>query len=108
MNGGFGADTLDYSESATAVVVRLWNQTATGGIATGDVIAGFENALGGSAGDAIVGSTMANRIFGNGGSDNLQGHDGNDTLTGGAGNDTLTGGAGTTGSTSARARASTG
>jgi Ca2+-binding RTX toxin-like protein len=93
LNGGLGVDTLDLSDATGAVVVRMWNQTATGDIATGDTIAGFENAFGGAGDDAIVGSdATANLLNGNAGNDAMAGLTGNDTLTGAAGNDTLTGG----------------
>jgi uncharacterized protein (TIGR01370 family) len=95
LDGGADSDTLDYSDATTKVTVRLWNQTATGDVATGDMISGFESARGGSAGDAIVGSdAVNNRLVGNGGADNIQGLSGNDTLEGNAGNDTLKGGIG--------------
>lgn len=95
MNGGTGADEVDYSDDGTGVTVRLWNQTATGGIATGDSLAGFEHATGGSAGDAIVGSDgVANILTGNGGDDSLYGLTGNDTIDGGAGADVINGGGG--------------
>ncbi|MGE0180705.1 MAG: beta strand repeat-containing protein [Parvularculaceae bacterium] len=95
MNGGTGADEVDYSDDGVGVTVRLWNQTATGGIATGDSLAGFEHATGGSSGDAIVGSDgVANILTGNGGDDSLYGLTGNDTIDGGAGADVINGGGG--------------
>ena len=45
----------------------------------------YENALGSSKGDQLVGNSLDNVI---------EGEDGNDTITGGAGNDTLNGGGG--------------
>ncbi len=84
---GLGSDTVNYSNSSVKVVVRLWNQTASGAGSTaeGDMIAGFEHVLGGAAGDAIVGSdNVSNFIAGNGGNDAIQGLSGYDTLRGGA------------------------
>ncbi|MGE0180708.1 MAG: beta strand repeat-containing protein [Parvularculaceae bacterium] len=96
MDGGTGFDTLDYSDATGKVTVRLWNQTATGDIATGDALTGFENVVGGSAGDAIVGAdTVANKLFGGAGDDTLFGLSGNDTIEGGTGADVINGGAGT-------------
>lgn len=95
LNGGSGFDTLDYTDATGKVIVRLWNQTATGDIATGDVISDFERVFGGSAGDAIVGSdNVANYILGNGGADTLYGLSGNDTIVGGQGGDIIHGGDG--------------
>lgn len=61
------------------------------GIAFGCTI---ENALGGSGGDTLIGSDLANLIDGGAGSDQLLGNGGDDTLRGGAGNDQLEGGSG--------------
>lgn len=70
------------------------------GIAFGCTI---ENAVGGSGGDTLLGSELANvldggagadKLLGNGGDDTLRGGTGNDQLDGGAGNDTLSGGEG--------------
>ncbi|MGD9801585.1 MAG: hypothetical protein AB7V02_13415, partial [Parvularculaceae bacterium] len=95
LDGGAGIDTVDYSDASSGVTVRLWNQTATGNVATGDVISGFENASGGSAGDAIVGSDgVSNLLIGNDGNDTLYGLSGYDTIRGGAGADVLNGGSG--------------
>lgn len=95
MDGGTGADFVDFSDDVAGVTVRLWNQTATGGIATGDTIAGFESAAGGSGADAIVGSdAIANLLIGNGGNDAIFGLSGNDTIRGGDGADNLNGGDG--------------
>lgn len=94
LNGGGGTDTLSYSAVAVGVTVRLWNNTATGGAATGDVIANFENVIGGTANDLIEGNGVANLLTGGNGDDTLNGFGGNDTLNGGLGADLLNGGAG--------------
>jgi GH24 family phage-related lysozyme (muramidase) len=95
LDGGPGADMLDYADATTKIVIRLWNQTATGGIATGDTIAGFEDALGGGAGDVIVGSDgVSNLLIGGAGADSLAGLSGYDTIRGGAGADNMNGGTG--------------
>jgi Ca2+-binding RTX toxin-like protein len=89
--GGLGIDMLDYSPSASAVEVRLWNNTASGGIAQGDVISGFENITGGFGSDFLVGDSGANLILGSNGDDSIRGLDGADTLDGGNGNDVIFG-----------------
>ncbi|SEL16852.1 Ca2+-binding protein, RTX toxin-related [Roseivivax marinus] len=102
--GGTGIDWLDYGSSAAPVSVDLGAGTASGGDATGDVLAGgIENLAGSAGGDALTGDAGANTILGRGGddtiaggggADSLDGGDGADSLLGGAGNDTLRGGAG--------------
>ncbi|MBL4919354.1 NosD domain-containing protein [Szabonella alba] len=92
--GGSGIDTLDYSASTQSVAVRLWNLTASGGDAEGDVISGFENIIGGSGNDTLTGDNAANELTGGEGHDFLFAVGGNDLLFGGNGNDSLYGGAG--------------
>lgn len=75
LNGSTGADTASYAGVTTSVTVNLATGVATGGGGSDSLIS-IEYAVGGSAGDALVGSGGAN------------------SLTGGAGADTLTGGAG--------------
>lgn len=94
LNGGDGVDTVDFSDNFSAMTIRLWNQTVSGGVASGDLIAGFENAIGGSGADAIVGSDVANKLFGGAGIDTVFGNAGNDTIEGGADADHIDGGAG--------------
>lgn len=80
LDGGSGNDTVVYSYAAVDFDINL-----STGLAAGETITSFENA---------VGSTGANNIIGTSGANDLNGHDGDDTLDGGAGNDTLTGGDG--------------
>ncbi|MBL4919353.1 S8 family serine peptidase [Szabonella alba] len=94
MHGGAGTDTLDYSASAQSIAVRLWNGTAFGGDAEGDVYTGIENLVGGSGHDTLNGDNGANVLSGGDGDDFLFAVGGNDLVYGGAGNDTLYGGAG--------------
>lgn len=54
----------------------------------------IENAVGGSGGDTLLGSEMANLLEGGAGADTLRGNGGDDTLRGGTDNDLLEGGAG--------------
>jgi Ca2+-binding RTX toxin-like protein len=114
---GGGEDSYDLSNYTTRVEIDLrprgWTRTseaqiadlgdghyARGNIANamlykGDTRSLIENAIGGSAGDAIVGNQAVNGLLGGGGDDTLDGLEADDVLDGGAGDDRLTGGAGT-------------
>ncbi len=100
MYGGDGIDMLSYAGSTEAVGVRLMItpatglQSAAGGDARGDVISGFENVSGGSAGDSLNGDDADNRLLGQAGADVLYGYGGRDWLEGGADNDRMYGGDG--------------
>jgi Ca2+-binding RTX toxin-like protein len=83
--GGAGNDTVTYDDRSAPVTIKLDAQPDSGESGEDDLIAGVENAIGGSGDDTIVG---------NAGNNDLQGGDGNDTLIGGLGDDTLDGGAG--------------
>ena len=97
LDGGLGIDTARYSEKSTAVVVTLNGSLGTvvtvGGVAE-DVIAGFENLIGGLAGDSLTGDNQVNLLDGAGGGDLLNGAAGDDRLIGRDGNDTIDGGDG--------------
>jgi Ca2+-binding RTX toxin-like protein len=93
--GGDGADTASYAGSSTAVVVRLWNSTGTGGDAQGDTYVGIENVTGTNVADSLIGSdNVANVLRGGSGNDYLEGRSGDDTLIGGVGADHMVGGDG--------------
>ncbi|WP_439817174.1 beta strand repeat-containing protein [Zavarzinia sp. CC-PAN008] len=94
LDGGSGIDTLSYAPTSAKVVINLLAQTASGGAAQGDVIAGFENAVGGSGADTLTGSNGANRLTGNDGDDVIRAGGGSDVVRGGAGADQMDGGAG--------------
>ncbi len=85
LDGGAGFDLLRYATSLAAVQVDLSTNSAAGGDAAGDQIAGFE---------ALAGSAFSDLLRGDGGQNWIDGLAGNDTITGGAGADTLAGGAG--------------
>lgn len=95
--GGEGIDTVDYSDMSKAVEMTFGaNDDASvkiGGVAE-DTLDGIENAIGGSAGDKLVGYQAGgnNRFDGRAGNDTLDGGAGKDTLIGGTGKDRLTGG----------------
>jgi Ca2+-binding RTX toxin-like protein len=100
LEGGAGADLLDgqsgsdwasYAASDSAVTVRLWAGTGTGGDAEGDTLRGIENLQGSAHADTLVGSNGANRFDGGAGNDDIWANDGDDTLEGGAGADVLRG-----------------
>jgi Ca2+-binding RTX toxin-like protein len=97
IDGGKGNDTYDASAATSEVDVHLDTGSATGADVTDglhDDIRGIENAVGGSGGDFLIGSSVANRLEGRDGGDSLAGEGGNDSLFGGTGDDFLTGGAG--------------
>ena len=77
MSGNAGIDTISYAYETNAVTVDLGGELATG--SGTDSIFGFENALGGAAGDTLIGTTDDNRLDGRGGVDTMRGGDGDDT-----------------------------
>jgi Ca2+-binding RTX toxin-like protein len=93
LNGGAGTDTVSYANSVGGVVVDLSNQSTVsagvfsggalgnGGDAQDDRLAGFENIVGGSGNDTLIGSIGANIIEGGAGADTLIGNGGNDTVS---------------------------
>jgi serralysin len=109
MHGGAGIDTLSYANSPPGVNVQLSATgqiiVAVGGDADGDTGDGFENIIGSSFNDRLIGNDFANvlrggagdydQLFGGGGRDKLFGGAGTDEMTGGTGADRLNGGAGT-------------
>jgi len=88
LDGGLGANSLDYSRYRTGVTVNLVLNTATGTKG----ISNFKNVVGGLGSDLLVGDGQANELSGNGNRDVLIGGDGVDILSGGAGDDLLLGG----------------
>jgi Ca2+-binding RTX toxin-like protein len=87
LDGGAGNDTVVY-DTPYGVTIHLGNNAANAGVAAGHVFWGIENAVGGSAGDALIGNVADNRLAGGAGNDTLTGHWGSDTLDGGSGIDT--------------------
>ena len=88
LSGGAGSDTVSYASSDAAVTVDLSTQTVSGAHAQGDVVSGFENAVGSAFGDTLAGDGGANALTGLAGDDWLVGGAGSDSLDGGAGTDT--------------------
>jgi Ca2+-binding RTX toxin-like protein len=101
LDGGSGTDTVVYTGSSNGVTIDLANGTASGGDGDGpvqivgrgttirhDILAGFENAIGSSFNDHLIGNAQANELSGGTGNDTLTGGGGADRLIGGAGSDT--------------------
>ena len=92
MDGGTGGDTLSYEGSSGGVDVDLGTNSAAGGDAAGDVIAGFEHLIGSDSSDNLTGEGSDNSIRGLAGADTIESLAGNDTVEGGAGADSMDGG----------------
>ena len=101
LDGGAGIDTVVYADSSAGVTIDLMNGTAIGGDGDGpvqivgrgsvirhDILVGFENVIGSSYDDTIIGNDLANDLRGGAGNDTLTGGGGADILNGGAGSDT--------------------
>ncbi len=85
IDGGWGTNTLDYSDYTTDVAVDLYIGAATG---TGEV-SNIQNVTGGAGNDSLIGDEAANSLIGGPGDDVLTGGQGGDTLDGGEGVDTV-------------------
>lgn len=94
LDAGAGFDLVYYLYSPTGVTVDLAAQTASGGHATGDSLAGFEGVLGSTLADVLNGSNDVNHLLGSGGDDTLVGLGGDDVLVGSTGTDSFSGGGG--------------
>jgi hypothetical protein len=90
-DGGDGPDRADFSGRAEAVSVALNGLADDGAASGGDNVAGIEDVVGGSAGDAITGDAAANGLSGGAGNDLIDGGGGDDVLRGGAGDDSMSG-----------------
>jgi len=88
---GEGTDTVDFSSITTNVTLNLGsavNQLVhTNRTLKLNDAQTFENAIGGTADDALTGNTLNNRLTGNGGNDTFRGDSGSDTMLGGVGDD---------------------
>ena len=92
--GGDGLDVAGYSAELAALILDLVTPGLNKGAALGDRFLSIEGVAGGSGGDDLRGSAVANLLDGGAGHDRLTGRAGADTLTGGSGDDTLDGGTG--------------
>ncbi|RCS21656.1 hemolysin [Phyllobacterium salinisoli] len=102
LDGGDGIDTVSYAGSPEGVTVDLAKGAASGGDADGymsivgaddailvhDILVGFENVVGSSYDDHLIGDNQINEFSGGAGDDVLTGGGGADILNGGAGSDT--------------------
>jgi Ca2+-binding RTX toxin-like protein len=93
LNGGAGIDTVDYSSSASQVVVDLGANQAKGPDGS-DLLISIENVITGAGNDIIEGNGADNWLEGRAGDDLINGAAGNDTLIGSLGDDLLIGGEG--------------
>lgn len=92
LDGGLGYDTLDLSLATGPVrylatfggQLTYWPDSSP---ETYAVAAGFEQVIGSSHADYLIGGGGAESLAGAGGADHLDGGGGNDSLTGGAGAD---------------------
>jgi Ca2+-binding RTX toxin-like protein len=90
--GGVGRDGALFAERSNPVVVTLDGQPNDGEPNEGDnVRADVEDVTGGTGGDTIVGSGVANTLSGGPGNDDVAGGAGDDRLVAGQGDDTLRG-----------------
>lgn len=94
IHGGDGVDTVSYEGSPEGVSVNLFDGTASGGDAEGDILIGIENVIGSEHGDTLRGDGGVNRLEGRGGADffyvESDGSAANgDTFDGGEGFDTV-------------------
>jgi Ca2+-binding RTX toxin-like protein len=94
--GGAGTDLLYYfvESSGDSVTVDLARGKTSSTRFGNDHVSGFENVLGTTGSDCLVGDASTNELSGNFGHDSLDGGVGNDILDGGFGDDSLAGGAG--------------
>lgn len=87
LDGGDGADTLDFAAATSPVEVDLLAETSVG--VGNDTVVAFENVVGSAQNDLIVGNGEANALDGGPGDDTIDGAGGDDDLTGGVDDDTL-------------------
>lgn len=97
---GAGMDFIDYSASSEGVSIDLSTNTASGGDAANDTLAGgIDGIIGSNWNDTLVGydgqgEDWTNEFYGGAGDDFIDGRGGDDSLYGGDGNDTIIGGTG--------------
>jgi hypothetical protein len=91
LDGGPGSDTLSYEERTRPVSVRMGGDLNAGAAGEHDRALSFEHAIGGAAGDRLIGNRQANWLTGLGGDDRLDSGAGKDDLSGGQGRDRLFG-----------------
>jgi Ca2+-binding RTX toxin-like protein len=91
IDGGPGEhDIADYAGTGGGVTIDLATQSVSG--AENEHMTGIEDAIGGSGGDTLIGSSESNRLDGGPGNDHLEATGGGDAAFGGPGTDQCTGG----------------
>ena len=97
-NENEGTDTLELAQMLTSVNLNLSTTDLQNVYAKGTLKLNsgstFENAVGGTGNDTLIGNSLDNALTGNKGHDVLVGNSGADELLGGAGRDILIGGNG--------------
>ena len=93
-----GTDTLSFASLTTAVTIDL-GSTAVQNVHTNRTLKlnstnSFENSIGGTANDVLLGNALNNQLTGGNGQNILVGNAGADTLVSGTGRDILVGGLG--------------
>ncbi|WP_236037641.1 calcium-binding protein [Belnapia arida] len=91
LEGGAGIDTLDNSQSTTALTIDLSQPVSP---ALDLNLVSIEGAKTGTGNDTIIGNDDGNQLDAGAGNDDISGGAGNDTIVGGSGGDVLTGGDG--------------
>lgn len=90
LNGGLGANRLDYSQYNMGVLVDLGGSTAQN---VAGAVLNIRDLVGTPQADVLIGDGASNRIWGGSGNDILLGQDGTDEIFGQHGLDILMGGA---------------
>ena len=90
LDGGAGADTVNYFESSAPVNVSLDGVANDGSAGELDNVINTENIVGGNGADTLTGNASSNVIRGLGGDDTIAGGGGADVIDGGTGTDTAT------------------
>ncbi|MBN1124693.1 MAG: hypothetical protein JXA82_06785 [Sedimentisphaerales bacterium] len=90
-----GSDTLDFYLSTVSRIVvdlSLWGKQRVNSNLELVLNSAFENVIGGSMNDVLIGNWLPNQLNGGHGNDTLEGRGGDDTLEGNGGDDNLRGG----------------
>ncbi|MFK7876367.1 MAG: hypothetical protein AB8B71_11395 [Paracoccaceae bacterium] len=95
LDGSLGDDFVDYADNNTGISIDLRNfETATGGLAEGDIFASVEGVLATEFDDMLRGSSADNSLVSGAGADTVIGFDGNDLISALEGGDLIDAGRG--------------
>jgi len=89
LDGGAGADVLDYSTLTSGLTVDLSAGQALLNASATDSLYNFEAVIGTSLADTLIGGSAASTLYGGSGNDVFIGSAWNETFDGGAGRDTV-------------------